>query len=655
MDWPILIIWTDGAADSQLLDLLGEKGWALESVDSLQQAQHRASRNEYLAVVAKLGQTFTTEQTAELFQILRLQPLAPLFLLCHDQIDTSEILDKLALEDSALVKSPQQLNLALADVLKAECDQGLADTVVLCVDDDSNFLLSMQQWLVPRLTECFGNRGRPQLEFTTSPEDALELIDEVTNQNPDKVLPDQHEPPRRIGLIITDQKMPKTTGTELLTQVKAVAPKARRALLTGHAGLDSAVTAINKQLVDRYFTKPITDHVDFANGVVHLLNEYLLGERQDWYIARLRAQYEFARDLSTQDDLTDVLDLTVNFVRHNLKCHRVSMMLIEDGCLVVKAHCGLPEHLDIDSIRIPIGKGVSGDVFQMRLPNYRNDKNIDYWRIDNSTVESGFQVFASVPMMLAPLRMHDVPLGVINVTERADDKPFTRDEAALLAYIADTVSIAINNQLNRREVENLYYQTITSLALALESKDPYTHGHSQRVHQYALGIARELHLPADQIEQIGRAALLHDLGKIGVSEQIVDKPGPMTDEEFKLMAQHPSEGARIIQALSFLEHLAPVVRSHHERLDGTGYPNGTKEQNIPLAARIIAVADTADAMTSDRSYRKALPAEEMLAELERVSGQQLDPQCVQAFLAFWNSRQEEQNAQTKELVNADTP
>ncbi|MCK4849800.1 MAG: HD domain-containing protein, partial [Phycisphaerae bacterium] len=459
---------------------------------------------------------------------------------------------------------------------------------------------------------------------------------------------------RQLGLILTDQKMPKTTGTELLTQVKAMAPKACRALLTGHAGLDSAVTAINKQLVDRYFTKPITDHVDFANGIVHLLNEYLLGERQDWYIARLRAQYEFARNLSTQNELRDVLDLTVSFIAENLHCDRVSIMLIEDAYLVVKAHRGLPEHLDVENIRIPVGQGVAGNVFQSGLPNYRNDRNPNYWQEDDSPVECSFRVFASLPLMLAPLRLHDMPLGVINVTERLDDKPFTRDEAALLAYIADTVSIAINNQLSRRDLENLYYQTITSLALAMESKDPYTAGHSQRVHEYAVGIARQLGLSAKDVEQIGRAALLHDLGKIGVPEHIVDKPGPLTEQEFEPMARHPAEGARIIEALSFLKQLAPVIRTHHERLDGQGYPDHIKADQIPLAARIIAVADTVDAMTSDRPYRKALPAEQMLAELEKVSSSQLDAQCVQAFIAFWQDRQEQENAKTEALAQAST-
>ena len=214
-------------------------------------------------------------------------------------------------------------------------------------------------------------------------------------------------------------------------------------------------------------------------------------------------------------------------------------MLIEDGELVVKAQRRLPEDLDLEHIRIPVGQGVSGNVVRTRLPNYskHEDSDLAYAEDSDSSVESSFRVFASIPLMLAPLRMNDVPLGVINVTERPDDRAFTRDEAAILVYITDTVSIAVNNQLSRREVENLYYQTISSLALAVESKDQHTAGHSQRVHDYAIGITQQMNLPAEDIEQISKAALLHDLGKIGVPEQVISKPGPLTDEEFEPIAR----------------------------------------------------------------------------------------------------------------------
>lgn len=640
MEWPILLVSSESRADSKLFGLLNSKGWTIESVDSLEKAKSRAGRTEYLAILVDMKEGLSAEKVEALFQLRKLQPLAPVFIHSDAEPDFSGAEEELGLDARSWVRSAQDVHEALSAVLRAEADRGLSDTVILCVDDAPEFLVSMRQWLEPRLEEQFGPRSQPQLEFATSAAEALEIVREINEQSESAGQAGEATESRYLGLVLTDQKMPRMTGTELLAQVKTIAPRAGRALLTGHAGLDSAVTAINQKLVDRYFTKPITDHVDFTHGIVHLLNEYLLSAREQWYTERLRGQYEFARDLSARDSLDDVLELTVGFACETLHCRRVSIMLIEDDELVVRAQRGLPADLDLENIRIPVGQGISGNVVRTRLPNYSRHEGSDlvYGEDNDSAVESSFRVFASVPLMLAPLRMNDIPLGVINVTERPDDRAFTRDEAVMLAYIADTVSIAINNQLNRREVENLYYQTISSLALAVESKDQYTHGHSQRVRDYSIGIAQQMNLPEEEIERISKAALLHDLGKIGVPEQVISKPGPLTEEEFEPMARHPAEGARIIQALSFLRPLVPIVRSHHERLDGTGYPDGLHADELPLAARIVAVADTADAMTSDRPYRKALPDEKMLAELERVSGTQLDAECVTAFTAYWKFR-----------------
>ena len=660
MEWPILLIGSQSRADSELFEMLVSKGWSLELVSELEKAKVKAARTEYLAIVLEKEEQLRSEQSEALFQIRKLQPLAPVFIYSPGESNSVGSVDEVGQDKGTLVRSPEQVHEALSAVLRAEADQSLSQIVILCVDDAPEFLVSMRQWLEARMEEHFGLEGQPQLEFATSAEEALEIIRQLNIQGEQVDNDTTGEPleagaSRSLGLVLSDQKMPGTTGTELLAQVKAIAPQARRALLTGHAGLDSAVTAINQKLVDRYFTKPITDHVDFTNGIVHLLNEYLLSSREKWYTERLRAQYEFARDLSARDNLNDVLNLTVGFTAEILQCRRVSLMLIEDGQLVVRAQRGLPTDLDLEKIRIPVGQGVSGSVVQSRLPRYNRDKDRDlaYCGDEDSAVELSFRVFASVPLMLAPLRMNDIPLGVINVTERKNDRSFTRDEAVMLAYIADTVSIAINNQLNQREVENLYYQAISSLALAMESKDRYTAGHSQRVHDYAVGTAKHLDLSEEQVELIGKAALLHDLGKISVPDQVIDKPGPLTDEEFKPMARHPAEGARIIKALSFLRPLLPIVRSHHERIDGTGYPDNLDAEELPLEARIVAVADTADAMTSDRPYRKALPDEEMLAELERVSGTQLDAECVQAFVSFWKSRSIRGSIDEDALASAD--
>jgi putative nucleotidyltransferase with HDIG domain len=175
---------------------------------------------------------------------------------------------------------------------------------------------------------------------------------------------------------------------------------------------------------------------------------------------------------------------------------------------------------------------------------------------------------------------------------------------------------------------------VASLVVTLEAKHKYTEGHSLRVAEYASGIATMLALPLLTLERVRTAALLHDLGKVGVRDEILDKANALTPDEWLAMRQHPLLGARILGSLGFLAEEACIVRHHHERPDGRGYPDGLAGDAIPLAARIIAVADAYDAMRSARSYRPALPEEAALEELRRGSGTQFDVAAVTAFHAW---------------------
>ena len=182
-------------------------------------------------------------------------------------------------------------------------------------------------------------------------------------------------------------------------------------------------------------------------------------------------------------------------------------------------------------------------------------------------------------------------------------------------------------------LEALFLASIQSLADALEVKDPYTHGHSLRVSRYSVAIARAIGLDAHAIRQIEIGGHVHDIGKIGVREAVLSKPGPLSDEEYDHIMTHPLVGWRILSPLLGETPMAlNIVRSHHERYDGTGLPDGLSGDAIPLEARIAAVADTFDAMTSVRPYRPGVPLPETLAELRRCSGAQFDPVCVAAFL-----------------------
>jgi response regulator RpfG family c-di-GMP phosphodiesterase len=185
-----------------------------------------------------------------------------------------------------------------------------------------------------------------------------------------------------------------------------------------------------------------------------------------------------------------------------------------------------------------------------------------------------------------------------------------------------------------QELRHAYIQTIRTLAEAVDAKDAYTRGHSERVGVYASKIARELDFPKAMIERVYIAGLLHDVGKIGVSDAVIAKPDKLDDAEYAEMQRHPEIGARILEPVSFLSDIVPCVRHHHEWFDGSsrGYPDRLRGDQIPIASRVILVADTVEAMTSHRPYRRGLPLERVVAEIRQYSGTQFDPVCADACL-----------------------
>jgi response regulator RpfG family c-di-GMP phosphodiesterase len=193
------------------------------------------------------------------------------------------------------------------------------------------------------------------------------------------------------------------------------------------------------------------------------------------------------------------------------------------------------------------------------------------------------------------------------------------------------------------ELRTAYIQTIRALAEAIDAKDAYTRGHSERVAVYASRLGREMGLRKDMIERIYFAGLLHDVGKIGIADAIITKPDRLSKEEYREIQKHPEIGAKILEPVEFLRHIVPCVRHHHEWFDGCGrgYPDRLRGDQIPLPSRLILVADTVEAMTSDRPYRNALPLETVIAELHKFSGSQFDPNCAQAFLRLLEREGEE--------------
>jgi len=191
------------------------------------------------------------------------------------------------------------------------------------------------------------------------------------------------------------------------------------------------------------------------------------------------------------------------------------------------------------------------------------------------------------------------------------------------------------DQLKKAANENqlLFVNSVRMLAAAIDAKDPYTRGHSERVARYSIAIGKHLRLPQDQMRNLRISALLHDVGKIGIDDRILRKPGALSDDEFEVMKGHPEKGAAIMSGVAQLIDIIPGMKYHHEKWAGGGYPDGLKSEEIPMQARIVAIADTFDAMTTNRPYQKAMETQYVVDKIVSFGGSRFDPLVVQAFVS----------------------
>jgi putative nucleotidyltransferase with HDIG domain len=276
------------------------------------------------------------------------------------------------------------------------------------------------------------------------------------------------------------------------------------------------------------------------------------------------------------------------------------------------------------TLRVKLGEGVAGWVAKEGRPMRASAKGDS---VGFNHAHAGQQAVLSIPLAL-----RDKPIGVITVLREDASRAFTEDDELLLGSIGSQVAVAIENYRLNLDVERTYLETIMALALAVEAKDPYSAGHSKRVGFYATKIGEVMGLDEETLRTLNDAGILHDIGKIGIKDEILLKPGALTPDEEKIMQQHPVIGEAIVKPVRSLQKVVALVRHHHERFNGSGYPAGLQGDAIPLGARILSVADTYDSMVTDRPYRKRLTVEDAKAELKRCTGIQCDPVVVDAFL-----------------------
>ena len=293
-------------------------------------------------------------------------------------------------------------------------------------------------------------------------------------------------------------------------------------------------------------------------------------------------------------------------------------------------------HVDMVALRtrdgratgaVTVSRSVVNDVLEKGISAFTDDAMADDRYVGGESIVR--QKIRSV--MCAPMRTTDEILGVLYVDSQ-QTREFSEAELELLAAVGNQAGIALHRARLMAEVERLFLDVMKAIASIIDAKDGYTHKHSERVAAFGVRLAEHLGFDADGRAVVELSSLLHDVGKIGVPDAILNKPGKLTDDEFKEMRLHPIHGARILSNIQSQKvvSLLPGVKYHHERWDGKGYPEGLAGEEIPLLGRVLGVADFLDALTSDRSYRKGLPLEEALQMVRDLEGKAFDPVVVKA-------------------------
>ena len=284
---------------------------------------------------------------------------------------------------------------------------------------------------------------------------------------------------------------------------------------------------------------------------------------------------------------------------------------------------------DNPTLYVQCSQGYSDEVLQRKI----QPDSEEAWVINNAKplivpkVDKGSESFICVS-----LKYREKIIGALSFSGRIVEADFSPDDAILLSHIASQTAGAIVNERLNTDAEQTYKQTISALASAVEARDSYSRGHSDRVAKYAVMVARKIGLDEKTILTIQDAAELHDVGKIGIEDEILRKAGPLTPEEMTIMRKHPAIGESIVKPIHSLSNLCDLIRHHHEFLDGSGYPDALKADDISVGPRILAICDAFDAMTSDRPYRKAKSLDEAIAELRKFSHSHYDEKIVEAFI-----------------------
>ena len=451
-------------------------------------------------------------------------------------------------------------------------------------------------------------------------------------------------------VVISDLRMPGVNGFELIRQIKAIRPATPVVAVTGHGTTETAVHALQCG-ADDYLTKP------FDIGNVRRVVETSLQQREllaraqaraaeappaaarrspaqdlvaangrlEQRVSELMAVQEMAQVVAGELRLDALLDAALGAVASLTGARAVTILLPDVGqeALVVRARRGGERRHSVGE-RCRVGDGLAGWVAEHQVPLLipAIEERPEFRA--QAREEGGS--FVGVPLLF-----QERLVGIVCCGEKMGGQPFDERDLRLLVSLAPHLAVALGNARLFESLQRGAFAALCSLTESLEFRDDYLRGHAGRVADYAARTAAELELAPGAVQTLRRAAQVHDIGRLGVSDTLLGRPGPLSESELASVREHPLRGARLLQALGFLDAELPLVRSHHERWDGTGYPDGLKGREIDPLARILAIADAFDAMTSPRPHREPMRFEQAFAELAQQAGTQFDPSLLEHF------------------------
>ncbi len=456
----------------------------------------------------------------------------------------------------------------------------------------------------------------------------------------------------KIGCVFTDINMPRMDGLELAEKIRKLESTLPVVVMTGFPSLENSIQTLKNGVVD-YLIKPVNleqmeltlrrilrERELFVENLI-LKEEVERKERLEKLNSELIEKIEevntlnrVMEDFSSTDSSYGIFNKVVDLGVEELNADKVFFHLYSDQdkslVLVASSDIGLGTH-EINSL---FGSDVS-DSAQKFILDVAGEENPNPCLVANPA-KNGRLDDVVRSLMVVPLKIREKIFGIASAFSFSEDKVFNEKDIYYMNFITQKAASAIENiALYENIYENLF-STLYAFVAALEARDLYTRKHSTRVAKYAHKIAAEMGCTEEELDIINFAGCLHDIGKIGIRDDILLKPGPLTAEEFEKIKEHPVIGADIVSKLGLWDREMEIIRHHHERFDGKGYPDGLKGKQIPKLARILSVADSFDAMASDRAYRKKMEHSKIIVIIQENSGSQFDPEAVDAFLCIEN-------------------